>query len=223
MEINKQKTSIIIADDHELYLDGLVNMFHNEQHYEVLATCRNGNQLIQSTLKYRPDVIITDIHMPEKSGLDAIRDIKKSMPLIGILVLSNLDSEYRIIEALQAGAKGYISKSMSKTDLFDAIEKVKKHEPYLCKSSSSKLTRMIVSHGFHDDAKSHLEIFSPLELQIMQLLCEERTIKEIASTLFKSERTIENHRTKLFEKIKVKSTIGLVVFAVKNGLYKDSK
>lgn len=214
MDRIRQKTTIIIADDHELYLDGLTSMFMGEPDYDIIETCKNGIQLINATKKHKPEVVITDIHMPEKSGLDAIKEIKKCIPQIGILVLSNFDSEYRIIEALQAGAKGYISKSMSKTDLFEAIDKVQNNEPYLCKSSSSKLTRMIVSRGLHADQMVSLEIFTPLELQIIQLLCEEKTIKEIATILFKSERTIENYRSRIFEKMNVKSTIGIAVYAV---------
>jgi DNA-binding NarL/FixJ family response regulator len=222
MDFSNKRIRIIIADDHEVYLGGLEKMISGIPEVELIDTCRNGRQLVQSVAKNRPDVVLTDIQMPELSGIEAIKEIKSNHPQIGILVLSNFDSEYKIVEALQAGAKGYISKSMPNADLLEAIKEVSMHNPYLCKSSSFKLTRMLIHRGLHQNRIEHIRLFTEMELQIVKLICEEKTVKEIAATLFKSERTIENHRARLFEKMGVKTTTGIAMYAVKNGLVDPS-
>ena len=211
--------SLIIADDHEIYRDGLVSAFDNQPDYQLVAVCTNGEHLVRATALNHPDVVLTDLKMPVMSGVEAITSIHEKYPVVRILALSNFDNEYMIVEALEAGAMGYITKSMPKKDLYEAIESVYNNIPYYCKSTTNKLTRMIANSYFNPYSKLKKGLFSEVEKQIIRLICEDKSCQEIGAILFMSTRTVENHRSKIFNKMQVKTTAGVAIFAVKHALY----
>lgn len=210
---------IIIADDHEIFRDGLVFTIQDNPKYEVLASCVDGKQLIETTKKLLPDIVLTDLKMPTLSGVEAIQKIHKTRPEILCIALSTFDNEYMIVEALEAGAMGYITKSTPKKELFEAIESVHKNIPYYCKSTSKKLARMIGSSFFNPYSQGKKGLFNDIEKSIIRLICEDKSCKEIADILVMSIRTVENNRSKIFKKMNVQTTAGVAIYAVKHALY----
>jgi DNA-binding NarL/FixJ family response regulator len=210
---------IIIADDHEIYRDGLITAFEPEEQYEILATCHDGDQLIRSVPVFNPDIILTDLKMPVVSGVDAIRAIHRQYPQVRCLALSTFDNEFMIVEALEAGAIGYITKSMPKKELFEAVDSVFRNIPYYCKSTSHKLATMIAKSYFNPYTKEKKGLFNDVEKKIIRLICEDKGCQEMAEILFMSYRTVENQRGKIYKKMNVKTTAGVAIYAVKHGLY----
>jgi DNA-binding NarL/FixJ family response regulator len=210
---------LIIADDHEIYRDGLVSNFQNNPMYELVAVCINGDQLVRTSANVESDVILTDLKMPIVDGVDAIRIIHKNQPSVRILVLSNFDTEYLIVEALDAGATGYITKSMPKKDLDEAIESVYNNVPYYCKTTTTKLARMMRNSNYKPYQKGKQELFTELEKQIIRQICEGKSCQQSGELLFMSARTVENHRGKIFKKMNVKSTAEVAIYAVKHNLF----
>jgi DNA-binding NarL/FixJ family response regulator len=210
---------IIVADDHEIYRDGLVATLQAKEGFEVIASCQDGDQLIRATQRLNPDIIITDLRMPVKTGVEAIKAIHVSHPGIRCLALSTFDNEFMIVDALESGALGYITKSMPKIELFEAIESIQRGLPYYCQSTSHKLVRMIAGSFFNPYSKEKRGLFTEAEKHVIKLICEDKSVKEIAAILFMSERTVENHRSKLFKKMNVKTTAGIAIYAIKHSLY----
>ena len=215
----RQPITIILADDHEIYRDGLVNLLESNESYEVIAACQDGEQLLRSVANRNPDIILTDLKMPIQSGVEAIRSIHAKYPQIRCLALSTFDNEYMIVEALHAGALGYITKSMPKKELFEAIESVYRNIPYYCRSTTHKLARMTGRSYFNPYSKEKNGLFTDIEKEVIRLICEDKSCQEIADTLFLSYRSVENHRSRLFQKMNVKTTGGIAIYAVIHSLY----
>lgn len=210
---------LIIADDHEIYRDGLALNFENNPQYELVATCINGEQLVRAAANTIPDVILTDLKMPILNGVEAIRIIHKNQPSVRSLVLTNFDTEYLIVDALDAGATGYLTKSMPKTDLDEAIESVYNNIPYYCKTTTTKLAKMIRNSYYHPYQKGKQELFTDLEKKIIRQICEGKSCQESGELLFMSARTVETHRGRIFKKMNVKTIAEVAVYAIKHNLY----
>ncbi len=214
---SEKKISVIIADDHEIFRDGLKLILSKQKNIELVASVANGDQLIKTARNLKPDIIITDIKMPVIDGIEATRNINLTQPETGIIALSMFDEEDLIIEMLEAGAKGYLLKNADKNEIFEAIETVAQGENFYCKHTSSKLAIMIARSRGKNQQKPEVQ-FSEREIDIIQLICKEYTNKEIADKLFLSARTVEGYRVKILEKMKVKNAIGIVIYAMQHGI-----
>jgi two-component system response regulator NreC len=159
--------------------------------------------------------------MPVMDGIEATKKIIEQFPDLGIIGLSMFDDDELIIEMLEAGARGYLIKNAGKEQITEAIRTVYNNEPYYCKTTSSKLTNMIAKSRFNPYKRSAKAEFTDREKEIIELICQEMTNKEIGDKLFLSVRTVEGHRLKILEKMNVKNTVGLVVYAIKNGIVKN--
>ncbi len=186
----------------------------------VESEAENGKELLELTEKLQPNVVITDIKMPIMDGIEAAKAISSKFEDIGIIGLSMFDEDDLIIDMLEAGAKGYLLKNANKEQIIDAISTVYNGDPYYCKTTSNKLTQMIAKSRFNPYHKKEKTEFSDREKEIIQLICQELTNKEISDKLFLSSRTVEGHRLKIMEKMSVKNPVGLIVYAIKNGLFK---
>ena len=209
---------LLIADDHEIFRDGFKLMLTKYPFIILNGEAENGSQLIELAKKNVPDVIITDIKMPVMDGIETTKKIIELFPSIGIIGLSMFDEDDLIIDMLEAGAKGYLLKNAGKEQIIEAIKTVYNDDPYYCKNTSRKLTQMIASSKFNPYKKQAIVDFSDREIEIIELICKEQTNKEIADKLFLSVRTVEGHRLKILEKMSVKNTVGLVVYAIKKGI-----
>ncbi len=211
---------IVIADDHEIFRDGFRVMLKKQTDIELVGEAADGNELIEITEAMKPDVVLTDIKMPILNGIEAVRIIKKKYPSVKIIALSMFDDDNLIIDMLESGAKGYLLKNTSKSEIIDAINMVYNDQFYYCRSTSQKLIELMAQSNFNPYKETPKPEFSSRELEIIVLICQQATTKEIASKLFLSIRTIEGYREKIQEKMNVKNAAGIVVYAIKNGIFR---
>ena len=211
---------LMIADDHEIFRDGFRLMLTKFPEIILVGEAANGKELVEGAKLLHPDVIITDIKMPVMDGIEATKKIIELFPDMGIIGLSMYDDDDLIVEMLEAGAKGYLIKNAGKEQITEAIRTVYDNDPYYCKTTSHKLTNMIARSRFNPYKKTAKVEFSEREKEIIELVCKELTNKEIGDKLFLSVRTVEGHRLKILEKMNVKNSVGLVVYALKNGIVK---
>ncbi len=211
---------VIIADDHEIYRDGLKMVLKKERWLDVVGEARNGKELVQLAKKLVPDVIITDIVMPEMDGIEALKQIMKKNPQTCAIALSMFNEDTMIVEMLEAGALGYLLKNAEKEEITEAIKAVYKNQPYYCRTTSAKLVNLISKSRFNPYKNHPVLQFSDKEIALIKLICKEKSNKEISEELFLSSRTIEGYRTRIMHKMAVKSTVGIVVYAIKTGIYK---
>ena len=211
---------IIIADDHEIFRDGFKLMLTKQNDITLVGEAENGKELLELTRQLQPDVVITDIKMPVMDGIEATLKIAEQFPGVGIIGLSMFDEDDLIIDMLEAGAKGFLIKNANKDQIIEAIKTVYNDEPYYCKTTSRKLTQMIAKSRFNPYKKTQKAEFTEREKEIIIMISQEMTNKEIGDKIFLSVRTIEGHRLKILEKMNVKNSVGLVVYAIKHGLLK---
>lgn len=211
---------IILADDHEIFRDGFQTMLTKQKAIEMVAEAGNGRELIELTAKLNPDVIVTDIKMPVMDGIEATRILADRYPHIGVIALSMFDEDNLVIDMLEAGAKGYLIKNAPKHEIYEAIKTVYKNGTYYCQNTSNKLAQMIAKSKFNPYKKIPKIEFTERETEVIKLICTELSNKEMASQLNLSVRTIEGYRDKIQEKMDVRNSAGIVVYAIKNGIFK---
>jgi DNA-binding NarL/FixJ family response regulator len=211
---------LIIADDHEMFRDGFKLMLTKQKDILLVAEAENGKELLELVGIHKPNVVVTDIKMPVMDGIEAAKKISEHFPDIGIIGLSMFDEDDLIVDMLEAGAKGYLLKNSSKEQITEAIKTVYNGDPYYCRTTSRKLTEMIAKSRYNPYKKTAKPEFSDREKDIIELICHEMTNKEIAEKLFLSVRTVEGHRLNIMEKMGVKNSVGVVVYALKNGIAK---
>lgn len=211
---------IVIADDHELFRDGLKLMLSKHEEISIAGEAENGKELIELVNKHKPDVILTDIKMPAMDGIEAVKKITADDPEAAIICLSMFDEETLIMEMLEAGAKGYLVKNSDKKEIYDAIVSVYHRQPYYCHSTGPKLLQMIAGSEYNPYRRKKAEEFTEKEIEVIQLVCKEFTNKEIANMLYMSTRTVEGLRQRVMDKMKVKNMVGIVVYAIKHGIVK---
>jgi DNA-binding NarL/FixJ family response regulator len=216
---NMPTISIVIADDHEIFRDGLEMLFAGHPVFKVIGSCSDGDHLVRTVANLKPDVVLTDLVMPALSGVEAIKLIHKQFPKAICIALSNLDSEYMIVEALEAGAFGYLAKHSPKKEVFLAVESVMRGIPYYCDSTSGKLARMIAASHFNPAGTKKKGLFSDSEKAVIRLICEDKNNNEIAEILCMGVRRIEKHRTRIYSKMNVNTTAGIAVYAIRHKLY----
>lgn len=211
---------IVIADDHEMFRDGFKLMLTKQKDIQLVGEAENGRRLLELVEEEKPDVVVTDIKMPIMDGIEAAKKIHEQFPDTGVIGLSMFDEDDLIIDMLEAGAKGYLLKNSNKEQIGEAIRTVYNGDPYYCKTTSHKLTQMIAKSKFNPYKKKEKIEFTEREIEIVELVCKEMSNKEIAEKLFLSIRTVEGLRLKISEKMNVKNPVGMVIYALKNGLTK---
>lgn len=219
----KYTIRLIIADDHEIFRDGLALMLSRQKDIILLGQASNGKELAELTAQHNPDVIITDIKMPVMDGIQASKLILKKQPDVKIIALSMFDEETLIVDMLEAGAKGYLLKNADKQEILDAIETVYEDKTYYCHHTSARLTNMIVKSNFNPYKKKEPVTFNEREIEIIKLICQQNSSKEISDKLYLSSRTVEGYRTKILEKMNARNTVGVVVYALKHNLIERSE
>jgi DNA-binding NarL/FixJ family response regulator len=215
--------NVVMADDHEIFRDGFRLTLSKSDDIHLVAEAANGLELVELVEQYRPHVVITDIKMPKMDGIEACKVLSKRFPDIGIIGLSMFDEEDLIIEMLESGAKGYLLKNADKSEVIEAIKSVYNEELYYCRQTSLKLAQMIAKSKYNPNHKRPAVEYNEKEIEIIQLICQEFTNKEIAERLFMSVRTVEGYRLKIQEKMQVKNTVGLVVYAIQHNFFDPRK
>jgi DNA-binding NarL/FixJ family response regulator len=204
---------IVIADDHGIVRSGIRLLLERQPDLEVVAEAADGVDARDTVIRERPDLAILDVKMPGLTGLQATREIKAQAPEVSILILSMHDDERYLFEALKAGASGYVLKSQADTDLLDAIRSVERGEPFLSPAAQQALIRDVLERGA--EAESEL---TPREEEIVKMVAEANTSREIAEMLHLSEKTVENHRANAMKKLGMRDRVELVRYAIRQGL-----
>lgn len=204
---------IALVDDHVLVRNGLAGIL-NKIGYQILFECSNGLELIDKLKRSDPpDLIMMDINMPQMDGYETTLWLRKNYPLLNVLALSMYDSEEAIIKMIRHGAKGYILKDIGTYELKQAIDAVIQKGFHYTELVTGRLIHSISHH--EDDG---VQTLSPKQQEFLKLVCTEMTYKEIAMEMHLSPRTVDGYREDLFEKLNVKSRVGLVLFAIKQGI-----
>jgi DNA-binding NarL/FixJ family response regulator len=206
------RTTIVLADDHPIVRQGLRLLLEREG-FEIVGEAPDGLDAIEMAKRLRPDVIVLDVVMPNLNGVACIGEIRKLSPNTKILLLTMQAEEHQVLEALRAGAKGCVLKSQASEHLLHAMREVLNGGVYLSPSVSGAMVHAYVEkNGFPYDPLSNRE------RQVLQLVAEGKTTKEVAVILGVAVKTAESHRTRLMEKLDIHSVAGLVRYAVRHGV-----
>ena len=214
--MDTEKVNILIADDHQMVIDGLKLMLGNEP-YVVLAEANNGQEAIDliNTNPDKYDLVLTDISMPLLSGTELCKMIKSQFPHIQVLILSMYNNAQAVKEAVLAEADGYILKNSGRNELLQALHRITNGGTYFSQDIVPIIYGQYQKQKVQDEK---LNVLSPREKEVLALIVKELTSEEIAEELFISKKTVDNHRQHLFVKCNCKSTVGLVKYAIANGL-----
>jgi DNA-binding NarL/FixJ family response regulator len=211
------RTRILIVDDHDVVRRGVVSMLSGRADFEVCGEARSGREAVTAASDLKPDVVIMDIGMRDMNGLDATRQILKDHPAIEILVLSMHDSEQLIRDVFACGARGYLLKSDAGSHLFAAVDAVRQHKPYFTSSIAETILRGFLANGAPEDqGNPAAESLTAREREIVQLVAEGKSSKEISSILNITAKTVETHRSNIMSKLDLHSVPELVRYAIRN-------
>ncbi len=205
-------TRILLADDHPIFLQGMKSLLEREK-FDVIGLAADGRQAIKLAEKLKPDIAILDLAMPLLNGLDAAREIGKVSPGTKKILLTNYTDEQYILDALRAGVNGYLVKTKAADDLIQAIQEVQRGALYL----SSGVSRELLGTYLENEV-SRVNPLSGREREVLQLIAEGKTTKEIAVILGVSPKTVETHRMRLMAKLDIFETAGLVRYAIRRGV-----
>jgi DNA-binding NarL/FixJ family response regulator len=203
---------VLIADDHGIVRSGVKLLLDRQPDIEVVAEAEDGVEAVQMAIKHRPDVAVLDVSMPRMTGIQATHEIKQQSPDTQVLILSMHDDERYLFEALRAGAAGYVVKRAADQDLVDAVRAAGRGEPFLTATAQQKLIRDFL------DRDEHPEELTPREQEVVKLIAEAHTNREIAEILHLSEKTVENHRSNAMKKLGMRDRVELVRYAIRKGL-----
>jgi DNA-binding NarL/FixJ family response regulator len=209
---------IILADDHVLFRQGIKNILEKDKDIEVIGEAGDGLKLLELSKKMTPDMVILDISMPNLRGLEATREIKMILPDVKVLILSmHKDKEY-MYSAISAGAEGYLLKEDADTDLFAAIEKIRQGGHYISPLLFGELTNeLFQAHLSGQPAPPQYDPLTTREREVLKLIAEGNSNKEIADLLFISIRTVENHRASIMRKLNIRKPTDLIKYAISKG------
>jgi DNA-binding NarL/FixJ family response regulator len=210
---------ILIADDHEIVRRGLKSIISGQSEWDVVGEALTGREAVELTRLRRPDLVIMDIGMPELNGLEATRQILKEFPATEVLILTMHESEQLIREVLDTGARGYVLKSDAGRDLVAAVDALRRHKPYF----TNKVSEMVLTGYLRGCPSEELDETPRMRLtgrerEIVQLIAEGKSNKEVATSLNISVKTAETHRARIMAKLGLRSVGELVRYAVRNGI-----
>jgi DNA-binding NarL/FixJ family response regulator len=213
-----QKYRIVIAEDHTILREGLRSLLLSSPEFEVVGEARDGREAIQCVVKYKPDLILTDLSMPRMDGMEAIREIKKQSPKTKILVLTVHKAEEYILNTFKAGAEGYLLKDSTHAELVMAVKKVLSSKHYISPGISEKVIEGYLEGKKTLKPQTSWETLTPREREILKLIAEGYKNKKIADELCISVKTVEKHRANLMEKLDLHNVQALTAFAMQRGL-----
>jgi len=211
-----QKIQVAIADDHSLLRNALARLINTFDDYTILFEADNGKELRTKIMQHViPDIVLLDVSMPEMDGFETTQWLRKNYPQIKILVLSMMSDEKTIIKMFRLGAKGYLLKNTDPAELKSAMDAVIHKNVYLSEFISEKLVS-----GLHHDPGPDIKevILNEREREFLRWTCSELSYKEIAAKMSLSPHTVDDYRQSLFNRLKVHSRVGLVMYAIKNGI-----
>ncbi|HZE86315.1 MAG TPA: response regulator transcription factor [Puia sp.] len=217
--MNNFKPAVALVDDHVLLRNGLAGLIRSFGEYAVQFEARNGTDFIrQLKPRFLPELVLLDINMPEMDGYETALWLKRNFPEVKILALSMYDTDNSIIRMLKNGAKGYILKDIEPSELKIALDSVIRKGFYYSEMITGKLIHTINSLDEPEQKVRHLLTLNEREVEFLKLVCTELTYKEIADEMCLSPRTIDGYRDSLFDKLNVKTRVGMVLYSIRNGI-----
>ncbi|HYK46724.1 MAG TPA: response regulator transcription factor [Parafilimonas sp.] len=210
--------TIGIADDYKIFRDGLKLCFNTDPNLAVILEADNGEELMESLKTQQPHIIIMDLNMPLLDGMEATKQIRKKYEQVKILVVTMYDNDKFIIHLMENGAHGYLLKNAEPKEIIKAIYAVMENGYYFNDLVNKALLKKLVMKNNLKPSFNHNIELTEREQEVLKMICEEKTAAEIGKEIFLSPRSVEGIRTRLIEKVGVRNTAGLVMFAVKNGL-----
>ncbi len=211
----KRTIRVLVADDHPVVRKGLLSCLERQPRLKVVGEAADGDEAVQKALELAPDVVLMDISMPRVSGLAATQHLRQAAPDIKILILSVHNNQSYIFRIIQAGAHGYVSKEAAPEELLRAIESVCDGAPFFSPSVAQAALSQLVNHGGKPEPFAQL---TSREREVLSLIAEGQSNKEIANRLGIGVRTIETHRERIMRRLDIHSVAGLTKFAIANGL-----
>jgi len=215
-----KKIRVLLAEDHTIVRQGIAALLGAESDMEVVGEASNGLEAIELAKKLSPEVILMDIGMRQLNGLEATREIKRQFPSMKILVLTMYENEEWIFQILKAGASGYLIKDSAMTDLTSALRVVYQGDSYLSPSISKMVIEEYIRKAESGEKKGVEDLLSGREREILQLIAEGNSVPQISSLLCISKKTVEAHKTHIMEKLNIHDKVGLIKYAIRNGLTK---
>jgi DNA-binding NarL/FixJ family response regulator len=208
---------IVLADDHVMFRQGIKNILEKGDEFKVVGEAGDGLKLLELLNKVTPDMIILDISMPNLRGIEATREIKMILPEVKVLILSMHKDKEFVHSAISAGAEGYLLKEDADTELFAAINKIRNKCRYISPLLLTELTGELFQVHHSGQLAPQIEPLTTREREVLKLIAEGISNKEIADLLFISIRTVENHRANMMRKLNIKSVANLIKYAIRRG------
>ena len=210
------KIKVLLADDHQLFREGIATLLFSAENIEVIAQAEDGIEAVEKVKHFKPDVVLLDIAMPRMNGIEATKKIKSLYPAVKIITLSMHSDKQYVKGVLEAGADGYLLKNCTYRQLTDAIQSVYDGKKYL----SQDITEMVINGYLSPSATNESEFgnLSEREKEIFMLFARGKSTREISDQLFISVKTVNTHKQNILSKLKLNSNTELVKFALKNGL-----
>ena len=210
------RTKVLLADDHTIMREGLLSLLREQPDIAVVGTAENGREAVEKARRSFPDVVVIDIAMPLLNGIEAARQLRRVLPQTKVIVLTMYADNDYVLRALQAGVQGYLLKKAAAAELLEAIRAVERGGFYL----SSEISRVVIERYLSSEGSSAEEAvaLSDRERQILQLVAEGHTNRQIATALGISPKTVDTHRTRLMTKLDIHDTPGLVRYAIRKGV-----
>jgi two-component system invasion response regulator UvrY len=205
---------ILIADDHPIFRAGLKEILSKRKEVELIGEAENGRKALELARKQRWDVVLLDLTMPEKDGVEALQELRRERPKLPVLVLSAHPEDQLALRLLKSGAAGYLTKDKAPEELFTAIRKVLRGEKYISHSLAGKVALDVVS----GEGRASHEALSDREYQVMRMIAAGKAIGQIAKELFLSVRTVSTYRARVLEKMNMKTNAELIRYALQNKL-----
>ena len=206
-----EKKRILLVDDHQLVLEGFKMIISKEENFEVVGEAKDGLEAVDLTGELDANLVMMDINLPSITGIEATRKIKAKYPKVKVIMLSMNESQEYIVKADQAGADGYLLKSLEKDELVEAINTVLGGGKYYCKALSPELVDLIANKKYKTELNDSL--LTNREIDIIKELALGSSSKEIAQKLYISDRTVNTHKTNIYKKLDVKNSVELLVIA----------
>ena len=217
-----KKITVIIADDQTLFREGIKDLLENEKNISVIAEAADGREALRLVKKLKPNVILLDIKLPHMDGIEATRQIHKDCPTTNVLILSGYEDESHVMEAIQAGANGYLSKMLPAVELVNALKTFANQGVMIPQPVMSKLIEGLRNMGT-SNAEASLVALTKTEIKVLALLGQGQSNKEIAASLACSVKTIKNHLNSMFQKLSVSNRTEAVVKGIDLGLISAEK
>jgi DNA-binding NarL/FixJ family response regulator len=208
--------NVILVDDHQIFRDGLKRIFSEERDIKIIGEAGDAAGLFEILRKKKPDVLVLDINLPGRGGVDILHEVKRDFPKVPVLVLTMYPEAQYAVRAMKAGASGYLTKTMASAELITAVRKIERGGKYINQTVADQMAEALQ----HDDAQGEPhKLLSDREFQVFRLIASGKTVGEIADALALSVKTISTYRTHIIEKMNLRNNADMMRYATEHGLF----